>query len=192
MLQNLLVQRFKITLRHATKDAQSYELVLARKGSKLTEVPPSANAPGPRAAGISQTSLDRDGFPILPDGRNGLIGVRRENMFRITCRACSVAQLISRIAVDLAVPIGSPVSAVALGRIVDKTELAGFYDFHLEYSGGGVVGGALNAPSIDEQSRLGPDLFGALENQLGLKLQKTTTPLDVLAIDLIERVPEEN
>ncbi len=76
-----------------------------------------------------------------------------------------------------------------MGRITDRTGLTGRYDFTLEYASAQGFGGALRAPVGDQDP--GPDLFEALEKQLGLKLEKTKAPLDVLVIDHVEK-PDEN
>jgi len=69
-----------------------------------------------------------------------------------------------------------------LGRpIVDKTGLTGHYDFTLEWTPEGA------APT--DQS--GPDIFTAIQEQLGLKLESTKGPVDVIVIDHIEK-PSEN
>lgn len=65
--------------------------------------------------------------------------------------------------------------------VVDKTALAGNYDFDLKWT------------PDDQQgtSDAGPTLFTALEEQLGLKLVPAKAPVDVLVIDHAER-PTEN
>jgi uncharacterized protein (TIGR03435 family) len=71
----------------------------------------------------------------------------------------------------------------AAGRIViDKTGLTGYYDITLRWTPDGSQTSDPNAP---------PDLFTALEEQLGLKLVSTKAPVDVLVVDHIER-PTEN
>lgn len=74
----------------------------------------------------------------------------------------------------------------ALDRpVVDKTGLSGRYDFDLEWTpdetqfGGGVPTGNPEAPK--------PDLFTALQQQLGLKLEATRGPVAALVIDQVER-----
>lgn len=64
--------------------------------------------------------------------------------------------------------------------VVDETGLTGHYDIDLSY-----------APSDSGDSSL-PDLFTAIQVQLGLKLEPAKIPIDYLVIDSIDRVPTEN
>ena len=66
--------------------------------------------------------------------------------------------------------------------VVDKTGLAGKYDFVLEYT-------PADHAATDESGR--PSIFTALEEQLGLKLVPTKQPVEVLVIDSMEQ-PTEN
>jgi uncharacterized protein (TIGR03435 family) len=68
---------------------------------------------------------------------------------------------------------------------VDYTGLTGTYDAKLMFAGG-------QAAAAENVSEPAPDMFNALERQLGLKLQKTAAPLDVIVIDHIDRTPVEN
>lgn len=79
----------------------------------------------------------------------------------------------------------------SLGRTVqDKTGLtANYYDFTLEWSPEGQPLGPKDnetAPPPD-----GPTLFTALQEQLGLKLESTKGPVEVLVIERVEK-PTEN
>jgi uncharacterized protein (TIGR03435 family) len=66
-----------------------------------------------------------------------------------------------------------------VGRIVvDRTGLTGYYDITLKWTPDGSPTSDPNAP---------PDLFTALEEQLGLKLVATKAPVDVLVVDHVER-----
>ncbi len=62
--------------------------------------------------------------------------------------------------------------------VIDKTGLTGNYDIALKWTPDGSQTTDPNAP---------PDLFTALEEQLGLKLVPTKAPVDVLVVDRIER-----
>jgi bla regulator protein blaR1 len=65
-------------------------------------------------------------------------------------------------------------SVGAIGRpVLDRTELAGIYGLTLSYS------------TVDGDDR--PDIFTALQEQLGLKLQSTKAPIDMFVIDHVER-----
>ena len=67
--------------------------------------------------------------------------------------------------------------------VVDKTGIDGIYTFHLIWDS------APNATADERASA--PTLFTALQEQLGLKLERSTAPLQVLVIDSAEK-PEQN
>ena len=68
-----------------------------------------------------------------------------------------------------------------LGRpVIDKTGLTAHYDFSLKWS-----------PDPDAAETSGPSLFTALQSDLGLKLQSTRAPVEILVIDHAEK-PEPN
>jgi len=77
-----------------------------------------------------------------------------------------------------------------VGRTVaDRTGLAGIYDIDLKWTPeqlqrGEAPPGALPLPSIDPN---GPSIFTAVQEQLGLKLESTKAPADVLVIDHVEK-----
>jgi uncharacterized protein (TIGR03435 family) len=85
---------------------------------------------------------------------------------------------------------GTNITAPA--RITDKTGLTGKYDFTLEYAGAMIAAEALPPDLRDRLDENGPSIFTALEKQLGLKLEKFKTQLNVLVIDSIDKVPAEN
>ena len=62
--------------------------------------------------------------------------------------------------------------------VVDKTELKGRYDFKLQWTLDDVQTAAPDAP---------PELFTAIQEQIGLKLERVRSPADVLVIDKVER-----
>jgi len=72
-----------------------------------------------------------------------------------------------------------------LGRpVIDRTGLAGAFDFKLEWTPDAAQA---DAAPVDA----GPSLFTALQEQLGLKLESTKAPAEVIVIDHVER-PSEN
>jgi len=68
--------------------------------------------------------------------------------------------------------------------IVDRTGLEGTYDFDLNFA-------PEDTPSNPSDSKL-PDIFTALQEQLGLKLVPQKVPIDTLIIDHVDKIPTEN
>jgi uncharacterized protein (TIGR03435 family) len=88
-----------------------------------------------------------------------------------------------------AIPISSLVEMLSnqLHRpVVDKTGLTGKYDIDLHWTPDSLS--ASQAPPADAS---GPDIFTALQEQLGLKLNPAKAPVETLIIDHIEP-PSEN
>jgi len=197
MLQNLLVERFGIAFHRETKEFPLYELSVAKNGPKLK---PAAPAP----AGVSETAtgekqgpppIGKDGIPQLPAGRPNAIMMMRPGQMRIV----ATMQPLQRLADMLGNQLGSPV--------IDKTGLRGNYDFKLEFAvepgqglpglpppppppPGGDAGPAKGGFASDPSDA--PSLFNAVQEQLGLKLEKRKGPLEVLVIDHAEKTPSEN
>lgn len=77
---------------------------------------------------------------------------------------------IDRLAEYLSTRAGHPV--------LNNTGLSGKYDFSIEWA-------------MDETADSGPSIFTAIEDQLGLKLNPTKGPVEVIAIDSVEH-PTQN
>jgi uncharacterized protein (TIGR03435 family) len=71
-------------------------------------------------------------------------------------------------------------------HVLDKTGLSGRYDFDLEWTPDDTQFGGLlpPAPATDNPKL---DLFAAMQQQLGLRLQASREPVDVIVIDRAER-----
>ena len=72
-------------------------------------------------------------------------------------------------------------------NVEDRTGLKGEYDFKLEWAPDEAAG---ESASLTGASPL-PSLFTAMQEQLGLKLESTKGPVDVIVVDRIEQ-PTEN
>jgi len=81
-------------------------------------------------------------------------------------------------------------SVVLDTKVIDKTGLIGDYDFDLKWIPDESQFARFGAAVPMEGSK-GPNLFTAIQEQLGLKLKQTKAPLDVLVIDHVEK-PTEN
>ncbi|MGA3187847.1 MAG: TIGR03435 family protein [Bryobacteraceae bacterium] len=78
-----------------------------------------------------------------------------------------------------------------LGRsVVDRTELAGEYDFKLEWTPDEAEPGGAREPGTIQVEGTGPSIFTALQEQLGLKLESTKGPVEILVIERVEKASE--
>jgi uncharacterized protein (TIGR03435 family) len=79
--------------------------------------------------------------------------------------------------------------------VVDQTGVAGKFDFTLEWrpdlsqAGPPAAGGP--APQLPPEVEARPDLFTAIQEQLGLKLESTRAPVEAYVIDKVQK-PSEN
>ena len=137
MLQQLLVDRFNLTVHHEMREAPSYHLVLTRK-----------DTPGPQLV-RTDGRCDKPAACTLVVNRQSL-----------TART----QAIQKILPALQSLAGRPV--------IDRTGLMGTFDIDLKWS---------------DNADTGPSIFTALQEQLGLKLESSRDPFDVVVIDAIRR-----
>jgi bla regulator protein BlaR1 len=78
--------------------------------------------------------------------------------------------------------------ARTLGRsVIDRTELTGEYDFKLEWTPDEAQPGIAKEPGTIQMEGAGPSIFTALQEQLGLKLESTKGPVEILVVDRAER-----
>ncbi len=188
MLLNLLKERFHLTYHVVKRDFDLYALTIAKGGAKLKDAAP-AEGPAPSSPfGPGRVPLDRNGFPQLPPGQRASQG-RTENGVRYQAfRMYTMPDLLDTIR-----------RWIGGGRSVDKTGLTRRYDFTLELSPDGLPWLTPRAspraspqPGAIDDPGGAPTLFGALEKQLGLKLEKSKTQLDVFVIDRMDKRPTEN
>jgi uncharacterized protein (TIGR03435 family) len=162
MLQALLAERFKLLVRHETREVPVYALTIAKGGAKLRlSEPPEGEHSDPRTparAGGTETA-------------SGHLIFKNESM-------PDFAWALSRTA-----GIGDRV-------VVDNTALKGNYDFELTFERESAP--PAGADGRDSAARsVGPSIFSALQEQLGLKLESRKAPVEFLIIDHVEK-PTEN
>ena len=198
MLQNLLAERFKLTLHREKKDLPMYALVVGKNGPKLKESVDEPKVGDPAADGPplppGKLPMGKDGFPVLPPGAGGRGStsmVLMNGNARMTANRQPMAGLAEMLSGQLDLPV------------VDMTELKGNYDFTLYFAPEGLAGMRLPAglppPPVVEppaanapEAQSSPNLFTALQEQLGLKLEQRKGPVELLVIDHLEKTPVEN
>jgi uncharacterized protein (TIGR03435 family) len=118
-----------------------------------------------------------------------LCGMAQAGTTRLTFHAFSIPNLAGVLSMPLGVLAGNRMAAAP---VADHTGLAGSYDFTLEFAGYMGPGGAFPPSASDSPAPAGPNLFDALETQLGLRLAEKKVPRDVVVIDAIDKAPAGN
>lgn len=153
MMQAMLTSQFHLAVHREKRDLPVYALVVADGGSKLHEATPGDTYP--------------NGFRG-PDGGSGA-GMIRMGVGELICQAVPLENL-------------TRILTQQIGRhVIDRTELTGKYDFQLKWLPDVVPPGG-SGPLQPPETAV-PSLQAALEQQLGLKLETATGPIDVLVVD---------
>ena len=178
MLQNLLQERFGMTLHHEQRDVPIYALVVAKGGCRM------------KTSSDAATGSTPEGFPRLPPGHESavMIGMGPAGQLRVNARKRTSAQLAD----FLRGVVGHPV--------LDETGLAGTYDFTLEFAPEVQMRRADGTPPPpqDEGGSPAPDpggqttIFSAVQHELGLKLDPRKARFDIVVIDRINQIPTGN
>ena len=161
MLRTLLADRFKLVLHNETRELPTYALVVARRDGKLGPQLRPSNLADCLAAPTPSTVSDPNTV------------VRCGGGFARTGQLAARAFEFSTLA--------TMVSNVADRPVIDRTGLTGTFDWSLQWTPDPSA-----SPANDSIS-----LFTALQEQLGLKLEPTRGPVDVLVIDHAERPTED-
>ena len=170
MLADLLRERFGLKFHMGSKIHRVYALRVGKDGPTFK---PTRRTGGAAVSSGGSMTVDADGCSILPPDRQGAVGRA------ITGGMCWTAQdvTMANLASMLAQPAGR--------RVVDETGLTGRYDYRIRLQW---MSRAPDANAVDTL----PGVFTAVEEQLGLKLESSTSSYPELIIDSIEREPTEN
>jgi uncharacterized protein (TIGR03435 family) len=172
MMRNLLIERFQLAAHFEKKEVAGYQLVVSKGGPKLaaSSGDPSQNDDPAKPPAAFTMTLDKEGYPQLPPGRQYAMAVDHDR-----ARWRFVDESLEHFAGILGDQIHQP--------IINATGLAGKYDFQVYWS-------AAMQPNGSGDS--GPSIFTAIQEQLGLKLESKKLPVDTVVIDHIARTPTEN
>ena len=164
-LQALLAERFQLAIHRETREEPVYALLTGKNGPKLRE-----NKEGGRPGHPSNMKM----------GIGQLNGEGVQSQF--------LAQVLSNV-------LGRPV--------LDKTGLTGHYDFKLQWTPGpgesdgfgpfSIVNIRDSAPGPDTPpppNPNGPSIFTAVQEQLGLRLESTKGPVEIIVVDRAEKASE--
>lgn len=196
LLRNLLAERFDLKCHRETKQVTGFSLVQAKGGSKLKPAEPpapgdGANA-GPPQPGRGRGPIGPDGFPIPPSGIRP--GFMYQSVAGDRLKMIGRAQTMA----ELAGALGEMLHT----KIADATGLNGRFDIALALAGhfgrGGIVATLPGddppplPPGVTPSGPPLPDLFSALQSELGLKLEPAKVAVEILVVDHAEKVPKGN
>lgn len=182
MLQRLLAERFECQTHWETRPLPVYYLEEARGGRRFNETAAVAAETNntTSTAQAEKLKLGADGYPDLKGTsvRCAMIG----NRLRLQLPNATLADLAIRLELQLPIPL------------IDRTGLNGRYDFILSWiaQDGSADHVSIAKSPADGLDEVGPDLFAALQQQLGLRLEKSKADLRVLVVDHMREVPTEN
>jgi uncharacterized protein (TIGR03435 family) len=71
--------------------------------------------------------------------------------------------------------------------VIDETGVSGMFDFHLKFSANPLITAAREPGAPEPSDTAGPSIFVALQQQLGLKLERAKGPVQVLVVDNLEK-----
>ena len=171
MMQTLLAERFKLTVKREIRDEPVYALVVARDDKRLGPSLRPATDCVKTAGGTGRAGGGPDA-PPLAAGAPAACGSRMLSDNRGTTIQSGMKTMA-----DLA----GMLRGVGEREVVDRTGLSGAFDFELRYAPDSV-----RATAADPTQLL-PDVFTALQEQLGLKLESQRGPVEYLVIERIER-----
>ncbi|MGD0500950.1 MAG: TIGR03435 family protein [Bryobacteraceae bacterium] len=164
MYQALLTERFRLAAHKEDRPRPGYALVVDKGGPKFKEDDPNTRFMGRNAGMVMFGAF----------GHGAVKGVR------------SMAELAANLSTE------------GYGPVQDLTGLTGKYDIDLswtrdpEFARRDPFASAATSTSADTPAVPEADLFAALRDQLGLRLERRNLQVQFLVIDHIERIPTEN
>ena len=157
MMQNLLIERFKLVTRREARDTPVYALVVARDDRRLgPQMRPSSADCAALLAAFKAT-----GARQTPD--SPICGLRNQR-----ARLWGTGVPLTEITRLLSLRAERPV--------VDATGLSGSFDLDMKFT-----------PDDASDPASGASLFTAIQEQLGLRLEPRRAPVNVLVIESVER-----
>ena len=167
MFQTLLADRFKLTTHRETRELNGYALVVGKNGPRI-EPAKDGDKPAPLppwflAKGDTMIPLIEGQIMATAEG-NGINAV--------TGRRVTLTQLAELLEQEMG------------AFVLDKTGLTGKYYFGFKCL---QMNSPLQASAADV-----PDVFTALQETLGVKLQKEKGPVEMMIVDHLETVPTAN
>jgi uncharacterized protein (TIGR03435 family) len=163
MLQNFLADQFKLKVHRETKEMDGYVLTIGNEGVKFKESSGDEQLPSWQPSGAPRIDSTEQALPTIVKG-----------VFRMP-------RFVNALSLTANLPIA------------DKTGLAGLYDMSfaidLILRNPGGAGGPRGGGGGRNPQEFNPPLPKALEEQLGLHLERAKVPVEFLVVDHFEKAP---
>jgi uncharacterized protein (TIGR03435 family) len=170
VFRRVLAERFHLVCHFEDREVPVYNLVIAKGGLKMTEAKPGEISPWHfHAPGDPNTAYSGPGMTMRDTPNGPLTVFQRLDMLTFS-KSDAFAMTVDR-------------------PVVDRTGLTGVYNFSLDFSYQ-----PMNAPSSTEGEAsvpASPDIFTAIQKQLGLKLEPAQGHISQLIVDHVERPTDD-
>jgi uncharacterized protein (TIGR03435 family) len=182
MLRALLAERFRLAAREEYREMAVYSLVLARPDRTL----------GLRLRPFKGKCTDDPSTVALPDLTKPLPPSDASQDPRLCISGITVGRIQGRGVLLSDQDTAGNVLSTMLSRlpavrrrVIDRTGLTGLFDYDVEWTPTAAPAGVV-VPT-DRPAEMGPNIFTAVQEQLGLKLESGRETLRVLVIDNVNR-----
>jgi uncharacterized protein (TIGR03435 family) len=170
MLQQLLQHRFKLVVHRATQERPVYALVTSRRDQQL----------GPK---LTRSTFDCEAMLAATVQSGRLPAPLSQGMPR--CAVGGAPGHLIADSIDLT-RLADFLSTSTDRAVINRTELAGRFNVELQWTPD-ALGPPPSPPAGAATTDTPPALVTALQEQLGLKLDAVTAPIEVLVIDSADR-----
>ena len=170
-MRTLLADRFKLAVHRETREMDIYALVIARPDGK----------PGPALRPTTQ-----DCEAVMEAAKRGTLPPPSGPNDPVTCGTRGMPGRIQVGGMPL-LSFANMLSGRVQRTVVDRTGLPGAWDFEITFAPESAPIPAPPGVELPPGDPTAPSLFTAIQEQLGLRLQSTKGPVDVLVVDSIER-----
>ncbi len=178
MLQAFLEERFRLKTHREMREMPVYTMTAEKGGLKVRPLAEGACAP-----------LDLSHPPALPkrgDPPPNVCGI-------MTIRPNGKGEMTIEVSGSTTTQFAQRLSQFLDRTVVDKSGSAGKFNFHLEFTpdrnmpAQNALAGRGGDPADAANPDSGPDVFVALQEQIGLKLSSDKGPVSFLIIDYVEK-----
>jgi len=174
MLRTLIEDRFKLAVHRETKELPIFALVMVKPGTlgpELRRTTHDCQALINAALAAARGGGPPPASPQTADGRP-MCGTR-VSAGTLSAGSMEMSQFVNTL------------SRMVSRTVVNRTGLDGYFDFQVTFApDASQLPPGVPPPPSDQT---GPSLFTALQEQLGLRLESTRGPVDVIVVDHVER-----